>query len=247
MRQDVDIGMTQRMWRAICRRGQSYARSRAASTRLAVLLTAGVLAGCSDTTTYRIQGAGGDFCVPDAVDITPPSPGQGDVVHGGFALSGRCREGGEGCSGADGLISLAVMDLREFRGWRFVDFPADAYIPDVAVSRIDQAQRLDAAMLAIPDPGEKDAWFIWRQVGVPHPAVGGEDELMARCSFAPMHQSYFCDRRLRGPGYMVEYSFKAGKRLPTSFASHDQQVLDEIERLRCDQAPHKEASGAIIG
>ncbi|GAB3050090.1 hypothetical protein [Stenotrophomonas tumulicola] len=199
------------------------------------MLTAVALAGCGDSTTmYRIDGARGDFCVPHSVDITPSRPGQSDVVHGGFALRGRCREGGDGCSGADGLISLAVMDQSDFGGWRFVDFRADAYIAKIAVSRIDQAQRLDATVLAIPDPSEDGAWFIWRQGDSPRQAVEGEDELMAACSFAAVHRGYICNRRLRGPDYAVVYSFMAGERLPTSFASQDKRVLDEIEWLRCE-------------
>ncbi|AWH38853.1 hypothetical protein C1929_19755 [Stenotrophomonas sp. ZAC14D1_NAIMI4_6] len=213
----------------------TIARLQVARTRLSLLLTVFFLAGCGDsTTTYRIDGARGGFCVPHSLDITPPRPGQRDVVHGSFALRGRCRDGGEGCNGAHGLVSFAVMDQSNFVGRRFVDFPADAYIPEIAESRIEQAQRLDATVLAIPDPGEKRAWFIWRQVGLPHPTVEGEDELMAACSFAALHQSYSCDRRLRGPDYTVVYSFMEGKRLPTSFESQDKHVVDEIERLRCE-------------
>lgn len=211
------------------------ARPQAVRTKLALLLTVLALAGCRDaTTTYRIDGARGEFCVPHSVDITPPRPGQNDMVHGSFALRGPCSENREECSTANGLVSLAVMDQSSFAGRRFMDFPAHTYIPEIAGSQIDQAQRLDATLLAIPDPAEMRAWFIWHQAGLPHPTVEGEDELMATCSFSSVHQSYFCDRRLRGPDYIGEYTFMAGERLPTSFASRDKYVLGEIERLRCE-------------
>ena len=213
----------------------TIARPKAAATALAALLTAAVLAGCGDgSTRYRIDGAHGLFCVPDAINISLAAATVDGAVDGSFAITSHCREHGDACIDPDVLISSAVYSKRSFSGRRFVDFGPGAYIHDIAVSRSGEAQRLDDGLLAIPDPGERDAWFIWRQHGRPHAAVEGDDELMASCSFAPMHQRYSCQRMLRGPDYTANYAYMAENHLPTSFASRDKRVLEIIDGLRCE-------------
>lgn len=214
------------------------AQSQAVAIKGIGLAAAMLLCGCSASViTYRIDGAKTEFCVPYALDVTPARPGNGKVITGGFAINGCWNAGEAACIGSESLVSLAVVDKASFAGRRFVDFPSDTHVREVAVKEKERAKAIASNLLAVPDSVDTKKWFVWRVVETGHAAVVGDDELMATCAVKDGFDGYFCDRRIIGPDYSVGYSFFVNGGLPASFESLDKQVISDVEGLRCNPKP----------
>lgn len=213
-------------------------RNQLVPIKMAVFMAAMLLAGCGDsTTTYRFEGAQGDFCVPGSVDVTLPGPGSGNVVQGGFALGGCWNRQGKACMGPQSLLSMAVGSRKDHHGWRFADFGPGAYIADFAIKEEASAMVLSADMMAILDAPNRDYrnWYVWRMDATPHTGMRADDQLMAVCSEARGYRGYFCHRIMPGPDYKVGYSYFAREKLPTSFDALDAEIISTAEALRCNQ------------
>lgn len=213
-------------------------RNQLVPIKMAVFMAAMLLAGCGDsTTTYRFEGAQGDFCVPGSVDVTLPGPGSGNVVQGGFALGGCWNRQGKACMGPQSLLSMAVGSRKDHHGWRFADFGPGAYIADFAIKEEASAMVLSADMMAILDAPNRDYrnWYVWRMDATPHTGMRADDQLMVVCSEARGYRGYFCHRIMLGPDYKVGYSYFAREKLPTSFDALDAEIISTAEALRCNQ------------
>jgi hypothetical protein len=204
-----------------------------------VFLTALVfLAGCGESvTSYRIEGAKGDFCVSDSLDATPARPRSDTAYTGGFTLNGCWGSDGVACKGPESVVSMAVVPQKYHSGWRFFDFGSGAHFSDVAVSHGAHARVLADNLIAIPERPGTETWYIWRLVEMPHTGVRGNDELMSVCDASPEHGGYSCDRRVTGPDYAVIYSYIASGNLPTTFDALDKRILGDVETLRCKRTP----------
>lgn len=102
----------------------TIALNRVAGTRFLVCVAAVLGSGCVDSpTSYRVEGAKTDFCVPGTLDATPSRRGHEDPVVGGFTLHGCYSAHSEACIGPDNLISAAVVAKSHFPGRRFGDLP----------------------------------------------------------------------------------------------------------------------------
>lgn len=209
----------------------TIALNRVAATRFFVCVVAALGSGCVDSpTSYRVDGAKTDFCIPRDLDATPSRRGHQEPVAGGFTLHGCYSTHGEACIGPDNLISVAVVAKSYFPGRRFGDLPQGSHLRTSAIEGWQEAKMLEKGLLAIPDRGDKSHIFVWRSSARGATQPMDDDELMASCDTLG---SVSCSRVLHGEDFGVTYSFFTEKEIPGDFGSLDKQVLNEIERMRC--------------
>lgn len=193
-----------------------------------------LLSGCGKSfTTYHIDGATTEFCVPSSIDVTPWRPGSRNLVKGGFAVNGCWNSDGDECQGSEKIVSMAVLAKASSAGRRLADFSSDAHVRVVAEERGEQAKTLANSILAVPDVVDNGKWFIWRVFDSGQLLVADDDELLATCAPKGGFPGFFCDRTIAGPDYSVTYSFFAGTNLPDSFELLDSSVFVGIANIRC--------------
>jgi len=205
-----------------------------------LLLTAAMfLFGCGASTksTYRIDGAATDFCVPSAIDVTPTRPDERDVILGGFAINGCWKSDQDACIGSQELITLSVTGKASFIGRRFGNFPSDSHVKEVANEGKTIAEPIGKHLIVIPDSVDAKKRFVWSVVDIHKSTMSDDDELMAVCAQKSEAEGYFCDRKIVESDYLVGYSFFAGREIPTTIELLDKQVIEGVESLRCN--PHK--------
>ncbi len=209
----------------------TIALNRVAGTRFLVCVAAVLGSGCVDSpTSYRVEGAKTDFCVPGTLDATPSRRGHEDPVVGGFTLHGCYSAHSEACIGPDNLISAAVVAKSHFPGRRFGDLPQGSHLRTSAIEGWQGAKTLEKGLLAVPDGGDKGHFFVWRPSARTATQPSDDDELMASCDTLG---NVSCSRVIHGDDFAVTYSFVTEKEVPNDFSSLDRQVLNEVERMRC--------------
>lgn len=209
----------------------TIARNRVAATRFFVCVVAALGSGCVDSpTSYRVDGAKTDFCIPGDLDATPSRRGHEDPVAGGFTLHGCYSSHSEACIGPGNLISVAVVAKSYFPGRRFGDLPQGSHLRTSAIEGWQDAKMLEKGLLAVPEGGDKSHIFVWRSSARGATQPMDDDELMASCDTLG---SVSCNRVLHGDDFGVTYSFFTDNEIPGDFGSLDKQVLNEIERMRC--------------
>lgn len=211
----------------------TIALNRVAATRFLVCVVAVLGSGCVDSpTSYRVEGAKTDFCVPSDLDATPSRRSNEDPVVGGFTLHGCYSTHSEACIGPDNLIAVAVVAKSHFPGRRFGDLPQGSHLRTSAIEGWQEAKMLAKGLLAVPDGGDKSHFFVWRPSARATTQPLDDDELMASCDTLG---NVSCSRVLHGDDFAVTYSFVTEKEVPNDFSSLDKQVLSEVERMRCSR------------
>lgn len=217
----------------LAQRRETYmtiALNRVAATRFLVCVAAVLGSGCVDSpTSYRVEGAKTDFCVPSDLDATSRR-GHEDPVVGGFTLHGCYSAHSEACIGPDNLVSIAVVAKSYFPGRRFGDLPEGSHLRTSAIEGWQEAKMLEKGLLAVPDDGDKSHFFVWRPSARAATEPLDDDELMASCDTLG---NVSCSRVLHGDDFAVTYSFVTEKEFPNDFGSLDKQVMNEVERMRC--------------
>lgn len=192
-----------------------------------------ILIGCAQpSSTYQIEGAAGQFCVPRAVDATPARADVAEIIAGGFTLNGCWNSKNGNCVGPPPVISLFVSDKPSFVGRRYEDFPSDAHIRIVAQRKRNAALGLQGHLIAITDTSDEHKFYIWHVENEHLDKMSFDDELKATCVQKSSDSGYFCDRSVVGKDYVVGYSFYSND-IPTAFEEIDRILLRRVEEMRC--------------
>lgn len=205
------------------------ARLRAARISTLALLIA-VACACGDSTsTYRLLGANSDFCVPRALDATPPRPRAEDPIRGGFVLKGCFSENGKGtCVGPLQVSSISITESSSFQGRFLNDFAPDSHVRLVAKNGWATAHKTEAGYYEIPDAGDPSKTFLWRSIEL-SPVTSAE--LLATC--VKHGVGALCSRQFHGGDYVAGYAVMQYAGDQFDYVQLDLEVASVVQQLRC--------------
>jgi len=205
------------------------ARLRAARISISAFLIAVACACGNSTSVYRLLGAGSDFCVPRALDATPPRPRAANPIRGGFVLKGCFSEDGKGpCIGPSQVSSISVTESGSFQARFLEEFAPDSHVRLVAQNGWASAHKTAAGYYEIPDADDPSKTFLWRSIEL---STSKSAELLATCVEHDI--GTLCSRQFHGGDYVAGYAVIQYPGMQFDFVQLDSEVASVVQQLRC--------------
>lgn len=208
--------------------------------------------GCNATSVvhvYEVEGATRNFCIPDNYTVSTPSwiPENSPNTPKGFAFSGCSTSGQEpsDCQLPEEVVTGGVGPKESFDGWRWEDFPVDAYYRKLINE--PQAQVYFAPnedLLVVKNPSST-MWMIWKKAEKSRDSkitLAAGDELIEVCehrrspvisAHGQSSKRFVCTRHVAANDYALQYSFYSESEATEKIQQLDEQVFASIENWRC--------------
>jgi len=222
------------------------------NNKLLFICLLGAVGACSAKgyKLYSVDGAKGDFCVPQKnvipdiwwVPKAKPGAPKGFSFQSCWRPDLRVRAT---CT-TPFLTGVDVRALSQFKGWQWENIPADAFFRTVASDSGSKLEVLDAgSIVVVSNPKLTPNWYVWKKaiavLGGATPQLTNGDQVIAACQQSDVsiphtsdsRKAIFCSRTIRLEDVVVDYHFESEGVVPRDWGNMDVAVASQLDKMRC--------------